>query len=108
MKYKLLFAPVIVALFINLAPISVNAGLFDNLIKDLQKNIPNTGSDAAKVKSQKKFQKGNVDYSSSSIIGFLCQKSSVLYFYLSSAFYHIHNPLMALPYTMLKVRIQHI
>ena len=47
------------------------------MIKDLQKNIPNTGSDAAKVKSQKKFQEGNVDYSSSSIIGFLCQKSSL-------------------------------
>ena len=88
MKNKLkTFIPLFFLLFI-FSPNLSNAGLLDGLIKDLQKNLPTqgktnknqnsedaTGKPKKKEKPKKKVEDGKIDYSSSSIISFLCKEA---------------------------------
>jgi hypothetical protein len=78
-KFKLFL---IVGFSVMLAlPSSLDAGFFDKLVKDLEKNLPangapGIGSNQPNAKENKKATEGGkVDYSSSSIISFLCQKT---------------------------------
>jgi hypothetical protein len=60
-------------------PSSSYAGLFDNLLKEIEKNIPVPGKNKPAPGTPENIKKvseeGKIDYSSSSAISFLCQKS---------------------------------
>ena len=71
-------------IFFAFSPNLSNAFFHDKLVKDLQKNLPTQGksnksqnqnSGGGAEKTKKKVEDGEVDYSSSSIISFLCKKS---------------------------------